>query len=356
MRKHLLAAGIVAAALTACSGPPAAPPATLTGSATDLVRPSTRPLPLTPDPRPLAVSYTYQGKQYSLDDFLRRSKTTGFTVLDGQQIVYEKGDPEADHQSWSMAKSFTSTAIGIALNEGRIGSLDDPITEYLPQLRDSGYDGVSIRNLLRMSSGISWNEDQDAPKLQIAAHRGTDLTTIAARQVRGWQPGSRFDYTSLNYFVLGWLIDRVTGMPYFRYIQQKIWQPAGMGSSATIDNDVHGHDLGYCCYHATDRDFARLGLLYLHGGAANGRQVLPRSWVTSATSPSSTFQKNYGLGWWLDGDNYLAAGLGGQYIYVAPKDNVVIVDSADGGAAARSMQPETLTAFRAIADQVAKSR
>lgn len=363
MRVSPLVAGIGAAALlltgcTATSVSTRADSRAAPGSS-DLIQPSAHPVGLKQDIKPLHVTYTYNGSKHTLDDYLTRSGTRGFVVLHGRRIVserYVQANRNTRFQSWSMAKSFTSAAVGIALADGRIHSIDDPVTRYLPALRRSGYDGVSIRNVLRMSSGIEWNEDRDAPRLQVAARLGRPLERMAARQVRGWPPGSRFTYTSMNYFVLAWLINRVTGMPYYRYVETRLWQPAGMASTAYIGNDTHGDNLGYCCYYATDRDFARFGLLYLHDGTANGRQVVSRAWTGRSTRPSSSFQRHYGLGWWLgdghEGD-FMAIGFGGQYIYVSPRYDVVIVDSTGKGIGARSMQQESVTAFRAVAAEAA---
>ncbi|MFF3443884.1 serine hydrolase domain-containing protein [Streptosporangium sp. NPDC002721] len=378
MRIHRLrgpAVATIAALTLACSTAPA-PARTLPRAASvpltaaapdvagagsfDLLRPSARPVELRSAPRRLSVTYTYEGGRRTLGDFLARTRTNGFVVLDGRRIVaerYVKADRDTRFQSWSMAKSFTSAAIGIALHEGHIRSIDDPVTRYLPELRGSGYDGVSVRNLLRMSSGIAWDERSDIPKVQMAANRGRPVGKIAARQVRGWEPGSRFEYTSMNSFVLAELVSRATGTPYHRYVEEKIWKPAGMESTARVDKDSSGDSLGYCCYHATDRDFARFGLLYLRDGKAGGRQVVPRSWVRMSAKPSASFNPGYGLHWWLgDGDrgDFLAAGFGGQYIYVSPRQEVVIVKSSLSASA--NDQREALTAFRAVAAEVVRTR
>lgn len=363
-----IVAVLTATAGIACGLRPAPPPSpnpvatsSSPGVATDTVHPSSHPVTLRRDVRPLHVTYTYHGERHTLDDYLKRAKVRGFVVLDRDTIVDERyaGAGESTRfQSWSVAKSFTATAVGIALDEGRIHSLDDPVTGYLPELRASGYAGVSIRDVLRMSSGIDWHEGRDAPRLQVAAHRRIDLTRMAARRQRGWPPGSRFDYDSMNYFVLAWLVQRVSGMPYYSYVQARIWQPAGMASAAAIGEDGHAHGLGYCCYYATDRDYARFGLLYLRDGRAHGRSVVPASWVDRSTRPSSTAQRGYGLGWWLDADgDFMAEGLDGQYVYVSPEYDVVIVQSASSGArAARQTRGEALTAFRATAERVAATR
>ncbi|GAA3425067.1 serine hydrolase [Streptosporangium nondiastaticum] len=377
MPKGLLAACIAATAVTFAfpATTAAAPPASVRyapaePASSDLVRPSGNPVTLRSAPRPLSVRYTFGGKTHTLDDFLARTRTNGFVVLDDQKIVYERYDGagrDTRFQSWSVGKSFTSAAVGIALGEGRIHSIGDPVTRYLPELRGSGYDGVSIRDLLRMSSGIEWDERTDVLRTHLAALRGRSVGEMAARRVNGWKPGTRFEYTSMNSFVLAWLVSRATGVPYHRYVEKRIWKPAGMASTARITHDGDGEGLGYCCYHATDRDFARFGLLYMNNGRAHGRQVVPASWVRESTRPSAPFNPAYGLHWWLgeggEGD-FMAAGLGGQYIYVSPGKRVVIVKSSvsgsrgdgDGGLSGPADQGETLTAFRAVAAEVARTR
>ncbi|MFG1946139.1 serine hydrolase domain-containing protein [Nonomuraea sp. NPDC048826] len=325
---------------------PAAPPA-------DVIRPSADPVPLVNANRPLSVTYTYQGERRTLDDFLTRTKTNGFLVLRGQKIVHERytdASRSTRFQSWSMAKSFTSAAIGVALKEGHIRSLDDPVTRYLPELGRSGYDDVSIRNLLRMSSGTEWDEGKDVPKMQAAASKGLPLMPRVVRQRPDWAPGTQFEYNSMNSYVLARVITEATGTPYHRYVEKKIWRPAGMAGTARISADGDGHSLGYCCIHATDRDYARFGLLYLRQGKANGKQVVPASWVKASTRPSGV-NPRYGLHWWLGGGkDFMAAGFGGQYVYVSPEHDVVIVKSTTS--TGQHDQEEVLAAFRAVAAAV----
>ncbi|MQY09078.1 serine hydrolase domain-containing protein [Actinomadura macrotermitis] len=371
MRRTALATGTALTVLVLAPGSPPAhaaptPPPTPSAPRQSTTERSTGfdPLPPSSDPvklrtalRSLKVSYTYKGQKHTLDDYLARTGTQGFVVLDGQDVVFERYSFAARDtlfQSWSMAKSFTSAAFGIALGDGKISSIDDTVTKYVPELRGSGYDGVSLRDLLRMSSGIEWNEPTSIPPVHVAASLGVPITRFAAEAKRGWEPGSRFEYTSMNSFVLSWVIARATGVPYHRYVAERLWQPAGMESRAYLGNDSNGNSLGYCCYYATDRDFARFGLLYLRGGVANGRQVVPRSWVTESTRPSAPFNKGYGLQWWLgeDGD-YEANGLAGQHIFVSPRTGVVIVKST---LATLVGEEETDTAFRAVAAEVARTR
>ncbi|MFB4311328.1 serine hydrolase domain-containing protein [Actinomadura sp. GTD37] len=338
---------------------PPAPPAAVTGYAAgfDPLLPSSDPVELREAPRALSVAYTYEGREHTLDDYLARTGTQGFVVLDGHDIVFERyvtTNRDTLFQSWSMAKSFTSAAVGVALGEGFIDSIDDPVTEYVPELKGSGYDGVSLRNLLRMSSGIEWTETYDVPFVHVAASLGYPLTELAKQRKRGWEPGTRFEYTSMNSFVLSWVVAKATGTPYHSYVQEKIWGPAGMASTAYLGNDSNGNSMGYCCYYATDRDFARFGLLYLNGGKANGRQVVPASWVAESTRPSAPFNRGYGLQWWLGDDGgFSANGLGGQLIWVSPRHDVVIVKSTLATLVAGE---ETDAAFEALAAEVARTR
>jgi CubicO group peptidase (beta-lactamase class C family) len=339
--------------------PPPAPPTAVTGNAAgfDPLLPSSHPVELREAPRPLSVTYTYEGQKHTLDEYLARTGTQGFVVLDGNDIVFERyvtADRDTLFQSWSMAKSFTSAAVGIALGEGFIDSIDDPVTKYVPELRGSGYDGVSLRDLLRMSSGIEWTETRDVPFVHVAASLGYPLTELAKQRRRGWEPGTRFEYTSMNSFVLSWVVAEATGTPYHSYVQKKIWGPAGMASKAYLGNDSNGNSMGYCCYYATDRDFARFGLLYLNGGKANGRRVVPASWVAESTRPSAPFNQGYGLQWWLGADGAFSAnGLGGQLIWVSPRHRVVIVKST---LATLFAGEEADAAFEAVAAEVARTR
>ncbi|MFD0903833.1 serine hydrolase domain-containing protein [Actinomadura sediminis] len=340
--------------------PPAAatpPPGAEPALGFDPLLPSSDPVELREAHRPLSVTYTHDGEERTLDGYLARTGTQGFVVLDGRDIVFERytaATEDSLFQSWSVAKSFTSAAVGIALGDGDIDSIDDPVTKYLPELAGSGFDGVSLRDLLRMSSGIDWDETADVPFVHVAASLGYPLPELAKQQKRGWEPGTRFEYTSINTFVLAWAVAEATGVPFHTYVQEKIWGPAGMGAKAFLGNDSSGNSMGYCCFYATDRDFARFGLLYLNGGRANGRQVVPASWVERSTRPSAPFNRGYGFQWWLEDDgDYSATGLGGQRIWVSPDHGVVIVKSTlytlAGG-------DETEAAFEAVAAEVARTR
>ncbi|MBW8486770.1 serine hydrolase domain-containing protein [Actinomadura parmotrematis] len=352
-----LAAGLAAPAPASAEPRPAFPNglyAVLPGF--DPLKPSRTPVPLAARPRALHVAYTYKGAAHTLDDYLARAAQS-LVVLDGGDIVKEWYAPgytrDSLFQSWSMAKSFTSDAVGIALGEGRIRSLQDKATDYLPELKGSGYGDVTLYDLLRMSSGVQWTEEVDDVPMHVSYSMGWFSTLQwAGTARRGWQPGSRFEYTSLNSAVLALVVARATGVPYATYVQRKIWGPAGMASAAYIGNDGHGDSLGYCCYYATTRDAARFGKMMLDGGRAGGRRVVPASWVERVQTPSGV-NPSYGLHWWIDpGQGYYASGLGDQKIYVSTRYRVVIVKNT----LFNTEEGETLPAFRALAAEVARTR
>ncbi|QKG23030.1 beta-lactamase [Actinomadura verrucosospora] len=353
-----LTLGLTAAPALAAPGPPVSPSAAAALEAAkppnfDPLTPSANPVELTSDPRDLGkVTYTYNGQTHTVQDYLNRA-AQGFLVLDGTRILDEWYAPgyskDSLFQSWSMAKSYTADAIGVALGEGKIHSIDDTAGTYVPELADTAYGSVTIRNLLRMASGIGWNETIDDVPLHVGVSLGLYSTLqFAATRTKAVEQGTQFNYTSLNTAVLALVLQKATGKPYYRYLQEKIWGPGGMAGTAYVGNDSHGDALGYCCIYATDRDFARMGKLMLDGG----RGVIPASWVSQVGTPSGV-SPSYGLGWWIDGtDGYYASGLGGQLIYVSTKYRVVIVKSTF----LNPDESETLPAFRAVAAEVARTR
>ncbi|WP_019633034.1 serine hydrolase domain-containing protein [Actinomadura atramentaria] len=349
---------------------------------TTTVQPADRPLALKRDTRALDVSYTYQGTKRTLKDFLNRSSTLGFLVLRGDTVVNEQYfsgyDAGSRFNSWSVGKSITSAAIGAAVADGKIRSVDDPVTAYVPELRGTGYDGVKIRDVLHMASGHDYDETnyfdptKGSTATMIRMVFGAKLADQAKEGGRKEQPGTRWNYDSMNTFVLGWVVRKATGKSLASYVQDRIWRPAGMESAMQMGRDYSGSEIAFCCYHATVRDFGRFGLLYLRDGKGpDGRPVLPASWVRDSVTSTEPYLQpgslvpdkpddpendfGYGYQWWLgnggQGD-YSAIGILGQFVYVSPRDGVVIVKtSQDLNSAAH--QAESLYAFRAVADAVA---
>jgi CubicO group peptidase (beta-lactamase class C family) len=296
--------------------------------------------------RPLDFTYSYKGVRYTAEQFLDRTYTNAMLVMKDGRIVAEIYRNNSDDQTrfigWSMTKSITSILIGCALQEGRIKSLDELITAYLPELKDGGYDGVTIRQILQMRSGVDYEERYDfenpgtAARNHIAALvKNVARFADAARTVkRKHAPGTVFQYKTLDTAVLGWLLERVSGgSSIAAYTAQRLWEPLGAESDGFYIMDGQagvGREFSGAGFNATLRDFARIGLMMLENGRANGHQIISPEWVKTSTTSSSSAGSTrgiYGLQWWLVGDQaaYSAIGLQGQYIYVDPSTRTVVV-------------------------------
>lgn len=277
--------------------------------------------------------YEVNGAQYSLDQFMIHNDIAGLLVLkDGKNVLERYGlgnDEDSLWVSFSMAKSVVSMLTGAAIKDGYIGSVDDMVTDYLPQMKGSAYDQVSIRNVLQMASGVEWNEDYTDPNSDVASSPGNlvELFHFLGNKERVAAPGERFNYNTGETNLAGAILRAAIGNNLSTYLTHKIWQPFGMESDATWQTHGLGNgELGGCCINATLRDFGRLGLFAMNGGAlADGTQVLPNNWMEESTTPSSGSEQ-YGYLWWLEGDGvYRASGIFGQGIYINPANNLVVV-------------------------------
>lgn len=327
------------------------------------------------------LTYTWNGQTKSIFQLLLESGTDAFLALDDGKIAYERyfdiNTSLTRHQSWSMMKSFTSAMIGVAIRDGYIDSVDDPVTDYVPALAGNGFNGASIEDVLQMSSGVDWNEAQlDALNADViwlvvdpifdnlsfgTAGRTLDEFATGAEHTLASPPGTDWNYSSLSTQVLGMVLSRATGRPVRQYLEQTIWKPSGMGGDARLLRDRTGTDFTFCCLYATARDYARFGLIYENGGARGSAQVVPASWVHDSTHSSAAHLQpgavessfGYGYQWWLGegtrGD-FAARGLEGQQIYVSPADDTVIVKLSDDLTVQGDRGPELLKAFRTIAD------
>lgn len=323
-------------------------------------------------PRPLPESYTFDGEARDLAAFLDRTETTGLLVVHARAITHEEYRLGADHTSpftsWSVAKSVLSALIGIAVEEGHIGSLSDPIGQYVPGLAGSGYAAVPIEHALTMSSGVDFNEDYDDPRSDInmlfvrAMAFGTPVEdSIAALQsIRA--PGEFNAYISSDTMALGLVLEAATGMPVAEYLSSRLWAPMGAEADATWSTDRTGREIALCCLNATLRDYARFGRLFLEGGARDGLQIVPADWVHASVNPqaphlqpgdnpASDWVFGYGYKWWIPEDprgDFTAIGVWGQYVYVDPGREVVIVKTSTDPLFDDN-DHETIAAFRAIA-------
>jgi CubicO group peptidase (beta-lactamase class C family) len=279
----------------------------------------------------------------SLVDYLQSSGTTAFLVIHDDELVYERyfnGYNERSlNTSFSMAKSFASALVGIAIDEGYIKSVDEPITNYIPELleKDKRFRSITIRHLLTMTSGIKYEEGGDLPWSEDAddtkTYYATDLRELALNcQIEG-KPGKYFEYNNYNPLLMGMILERATGMPVSHYMEEKLWKPAGMEADASwsLDSKKDGFEKMESGVNARARDFARFGMLFAKEGNVRGKQLISRGWVKESTRADTNTDPSldYQYFWWVnttDGKNHFSAqGNYGQYIYVAPEKDLVIV-------------------------------
>jgi CubicO group peptidase (beta-lactamase class C family) len=272
---------------------------------------------------------------------LDRTYTNALIVMKGGRIVtelYRNRSSAATHfMGWSMTKTFTSTLVGLALQEGRIHSLDDGLVQYLPELKGGAYNGVTIRQTLQMKSGVAYEERYDgAPSIASDSHELALMQNVrrfvepALTIGRAHAPGTVFEYKTLDTAVLGWLVERVTDRPIAHYMAEKLWEPLGMEADGFFIMDGPpgvGREFTGAGFNAVARDYARFGQMILNKGLANGRQIVPAAWIAQATQPADPEAPmgGYGYQWWTAGGRYFALGLEGQYIFIDPAHETVIV-------------------------------
>lgn len=294
----------------------------------------------------LPKSFVHEDSTYVMSDFFNYTKHEGLLIIHNDTIVFEQYDrgltEDKTHISWSMAKSVVATLVGIAHDDG-LFTLDEPVTKYLPQLKGSGYDGVKIKDILQMSSGVKFNEDygdynSDINRFGRSFAQGSSLEEFAKSLKREREPGAYCHYVSIDTQVLGMLLKQVTGRPLSEYYAERLRDPLGMEYDAQWIIDNTGMEMALGGLNMTLRDYSKLGLLYLHEGMFNGKQIVSKSWIHSAVTPDaphlmpgdhglSSHNYGYGYQWWIpevdDGD-FFAAGIYNQYIYVQPNRNLVI--------------------------------
>ena len=273
--------------------------------------------------------------------FAEGRNTQGVVVVRRGTIVAEWYDPRRDASSrgasWSMAKSFTSALVGIAIDRGEIPSVDEPMTTYIPEWEGTDKEGMRLRDVLEMASGLEWNEDYNPAEASgsdiiemVLDSSGSLLSVVLDNPVTA-PPGTRFNYSSGDTMLLSRVIAVATGMPAGDYAREHLFEPMGVSDGAWW-RDLSGDTLTFCCVDMPSRDFARFGQLFLDGGRLGGRRILSEEWVTESTSPSRSYE-GYGYQWWLEGntqpgvpeDMYAAVGHDGQYIYVIPSLELVVV-------------------------------
>lgn len=318
-------------------------------------------LPLGQKPDFFARSGAAPGVSGEFKDFLGSTGTTAFLVIHRGQLVYEhygdKVQPTARQTSFSVAKSFASVLVGIAISEGKIKQLDEPITTYIPELtqRDKRFQQITIRHLLTMRSGLKY-EESDGPWPggdDTLTYYGADLRDLALNHaVIETAPGTVWQYNNYNPLLIGIILERATGTSVSEYMSQKLWQPLGAEQDASwsLDSKTSGFEKMESGLNITPRDYARFGLMMLDTGKVGERQIVPEDWVRQSTSGSANGGA-YGLFWWMDtqaSGRYFAAGNLGQYLYIAPDKQIVIVRTATQDSASYERWHSIL---RGIADQ-----
>jgi CubicO group peptidase (beta-lactamase class C family) len=299
-----------------------------------------RPLPRADQVLEDTFTYSHAGKSWTVDEYMKAYNVSGVLVVkDGKVLLERYGlgrKPEDRWISFSVTKSITSTLVGAAIQDGRIKSIDDAVTLYIPQLSGSAYEGVTIRQLLTMSSGVKWNEDYSDPASDVARagarilEPGVNPIVSYMRALpRAAEPGSTFRYNTGETDLVGVLVSNAVGKSLSQYASEKLWQAYGMERDATWMVDVAGHERGGCCLSMTLGDYARVGQFMLDGGKAQGQQVLPAGWIGQATTAqiiNGAPPTGYGYFWWLgQGGAYEASGIFGQSISIIPDERLVIV-------------------------------
>lgn len=295
--------------------------------------PAVRPLTLAS--KPLSVAFDFENRPYTADDFMSVNRVSGLLVIQDGRIVLEKyglGRKPTDRwTSFSIAKSVTSTLLGAAVRDGAVKSLDDRADRYVPELKGGSYDGVTLRQLLTMTSGVHWTENYDDPASDFNRH-ATELGPQTYRMMsalpRDAKPGEKYYYSTGESNLIGAVVMRATGKGLASYLSEKIWRPYGMESDGVWITSKDGLELGGICFSARLRDYGRLGQFMLDGGSADGKSVLPAGWIETATAvhEKTSFGADYGYQWWIYPQGaYAGVGIMGQSLYVDPARKAVIV-------------------------------
>lgn len=342
--------------------------------------PSPSPFPMGA-PMALPATYSHEGSARDLNAFLDETETMALLVLRDGVIRHEWYAPWGGQRvpwvSMSVAKSFISAALGIAVEEGFVRSIERPVTDYLPELAGSAYDGVRIKDILQMSSGAGWNEDYSDPESDIIRLAGVTLDEVTGSfnqftttLKRARAPGSFNLYNSTDTQVLGWLLARATGRAIRDYMEEKLWHPLGMEDAGTWICDGQGMEMAFGGLNATARDYAKIGELFRLGGRWHGRQIVPEAWVKASVTPDAAHLMpgdtglsdslfGYGYQWWVpegtEGE-YSAIGVYNQFVYVNPAHGVVITKLSasrrygETNDESSYREFETMSMFRAIAN------
>jgi CubicO group peptidase (beta-lactamase class C family) len=289
-----------------------------------------------------------------VDAYMKAQRTAGLVIVhDGKIRLEEYGlnfSGDGKWTSFSVAKSFTSTLVGAAIKDGHIKSIEDKVSAYIPDLKGSAYDDVTIRQLLTMTSGVKWNEDYTDPKSDVAlfnqhkAENGMDVTVSYMRKLPREAPaGTKWVYKTGETNLIGVLVSSATKKKLADYLSEKIWAPFGMEQDGSWLLGSTGHEVSGCCVQASTRDYARFGMFMLGGAKIGGQSIFPDDWISPATTKQADIGvagKGYGFQWWTyDDGSYAAQGIFGQGIFIDPKRRLVIASNSNWP---KATDPETV--------------
>lgn len=301
-------------------------------------------------------------------DWIAARSVTALVVLDDGELVHESYHAGTDAQdrriSWSVAKSFLSALTGIVLAEGAIDSLDDPVTRYAPALQGSAYDGATLRNVLQMSSGVSFDEDyldfwSDINKMGRTLAIGGSMDDFAAGQRDTWTaPGTQWRYVSIDTHVIGMVLRGATGRTIPDLMEEKLIRPLGLERDPLYITDGDGVAFVLGGLNLTTRDYARFAQMIAQQGQWQGRQVVPADWIaesTAASAPTEAGAIGYGYQWWVPADarpgEFFARGIYGQYLYIDTARGVVIAsNAADRGFREDGVTAQNIAMLRRLAE------
>lgn len=282
------------------------------------------------------LSFSFKDTIRTIKDFINDTRTVGIIVLKNDTILFEKYNKIQPTSKWinfSVAKSVTSLLYGAAIQDGYIKSLDQKVTQFIPELAGSVYDSVSLENLLQMASGVAWKEDprdRESDLMKVARLEGTQgwpaIVSYLSKLKLAAAPGTKFNYNTIETNLAALILQRVVGKTLSQYLSEKIWKPFGMHSDANwVKSRSLGIELGGCCISATLRDYALLGLFAMNNGIdLSGKQVLDPGWMKRATTAARS-NPGYGYYWWLGSSpRYFASGSFGQQIEIDPSKKIVI--------------------------------
>lgn len=285
---------------------------------------------------PLEIDFIHEHRPYTIDDFMKANRVSGLLVISNGRIVAERyglgRTPDERWTSFSIAKSVTSTLVGAAIRDGKIRSVNDTLSRYVPELKGGAYDGVTLAQALTMRSGVRWTENYDDPASDFsryATHMGPDFYRRMSAQPRDAAPGAKFYYSTAESNLIGAAVINATGKSLSAYFSEKIWKPFGMEADGVWMSSPEGLETGGICFSATLRDYGRFGLFMLEEGKVRGKAVLPDGWIAEATarhSENSFGDLGYGYQWWVDPSGaYRGLGIMGQALFIDPKRQLVIV-------------------------------